>query len=145
MEVHFETMDQEDVRSTFVFYKQGMMPIISEAIGWDEDFQQERYQNRLHSDWFYWLTQNGQRCGYVCYKYTDTHLHVHLLILFSEYQRKGIGRKVLIRLSEEAHRKNKVLSLSAFKNNLPAIALYQSLGLQILSEDDLFYDFTSVM
>ncbi|WP_261809157.1 GNAT family N-acetyltransferase [Vibrio zhugei] len=120
-----------------------MQSVITVALGWDEKFQRNGFESRLHPEWFRWVYCNNEKVGLVCSHLTDNSLHVHLLIIFTEAQRKGIAFKVLNLLEFEANNHNLNVTLSCFKNNKPALSMYYKLGYSVSSEDEYFYNFIS--
>lgn len=63
-------------------------------------------------------------------------LHIRQFQILPEYQRKGIGRKVIDVCKKKAHQKGSSLTLNVLMNN-PAKALYLRNGFQIESSDAL--------
>jgi ribosomal protein S18 acetylase RimI-like enzyme len=78
---------------------------------------------------FYWIEQRG-----------DT-LHLHGLILNSDYQGQGIGTAVLKLLAESYTGKVQIIELGVYQANTAAIRLYEKMGYRITKTlDDLnFY------
>jgi ribosomal protein S18 acetylase RimI-like enzyme len=68
---------------------------------------------------FYWIEERG-----------DT-LHLHGLILKSEFQGQGIGTTVLNMLAERYSSKMDKIELGVYQTNSGAIRLYEKLGYQI--------------
>ena len=79
----------------------------------------------------------------VCLRTNEENIHLHLLIIFSQTQRQGLGSLVMQKLRNDVHKQNLALTLSCFKQNKPALCLYRKLGFRVESEDENFYDFTS--
>ncbi len=118
-----------------------MQQIIESAIGWDEVFQRDNFLDHLQPQWFYWILLNNERAGLACYRHKPTSLHIHLLIVFESAQRKGVASLTIQELLHQAHSVKKPLTLSCFKNNLPAINLYGKLDFEAISQDEHFYSF----
>lgn len=62
--------------------------------------------------WFSWILQGSERVGLLCCKPYDNALHVHLLIIFPQYQGRQLGSAVMDRLHREAERDQEFVSLS---------------------------------
>ncbi|WP_165311475.1 GNAT family N-acetyltransferase [Vibrio ziniensis] len=129
----------------FSEFKRYMKPIVDSAIGWDEDFQRSSFESRLQPEWFRWILSNGEKVGYVCSRIKSSSLHIHLLIIFEHQHRKGFASSVIKAIKSEANSQRLDLTLSCFKNNLPAANLYKQLKFEISSEDEHFYNFISVV
>lgn len=141
MDIEFCSVSKTELPLTFEAFKAAMKPVIEEALGWDEAFQQHYFASRLQSAWFYWVVFQGERVGLVCYKHTEQSVHLHLLAVFESWQRQGLGVTITNQLQQEAQRAGKPLTLSCFKNNAPAVALYRKLGFAVASQDAHFFDF----
>lgn len=132
--VHSHEFDQ-----LFFAMKQGLFPYIDAVFGWDDDFQKKRLLNEYQPDWFYWIKQGSVLVGLLCFKPYDHAYHVHFLIVFPEYQAKGVGTAVMDyvhTLAKEEGRKE--VTLSSFRSNKNALRFYKKLGYQTIQEDEHF-------
>jgi len=123
--------------AAYEFFRLYMKHVISEAIGWDETFQKKGFYENYPPQWLFWVHRSESKVGLICLKETPEKQHLHLLIVFEQYQRTGIATLIL---SDLIGREGAV-TLSTFKNNLPAIRLYQQMNFQRVSEDEHFYCF----
>jgi ribosomal protein S18 acetylase RimI-like enzyme len=114
-----------------------MHDVIDETFGWDESFQKKGFYENYSLDWLSWVYRNNHKVGLICARKASESLHLHLLIVFEQYQRTGIAAVILSDLIG----KERTVTLSSFKNNLPAIRLYQKMGFQCISEDEHFYSY----
>ncbi|MEJ2765589.1 GNAT family N-acetyltransferase [Photobacterium sp. MCCC 1A19761] len=141
MDIELIGVSKTEQPLTFEIFKSSMQPVIEAAFGWDEAFQQHYFASRLQPAWFYWAVFQGERVGLVCYKHTEQSVHLHLLAVFESWRGQGLGVTITNQLQQEARRAGKPLTLSCFKNNAPAVALYHKLGFAVASEDEHFFDF----
>ena len=75
---------------------------------------------------FYWIEERGRE------------LHLHGLILKTEYQGRGIGTQTLKALEEKYKDSMDFIELGVHKTNQKAIELYKKLGYQMVTSlDDL--------
>ena len=143
MDLHFKQIEQAELAVTFDLFKQHMKPVIEQAFGWDDSYQENGFKNRLKPSWFHWVYSEQSPVGLVCYKTTSESVHIHLLIVFDERQRQGFGKQISRQLQSLAHQQGLPLTLSCFKNNQPAYSLYKKLGFTVNSEDECFYSMIS--
>ncbi|OUS38685.1 GNAT family N-acetyltransferase ['Osedax' symbiont bacterium Rs2_46_30_T18] len=139
MDLHFKQIKQTELAVTFDLFKRHMKPIIEEAFGWDDSYQENGFKKRLKLSWFHWVYSEQSPVGLVCYKTTTESVHIHLLIVFDEMQRQGFGKNISRALLAIAHQQGLPLTLSCFKNNRPAYNLYNMLGFTVNAEDQHFY------
>ena len=95
--------------------------------------------------WFSWILYNGEKVGYVCCRLKSSSVHIHLLIIYIDKQRKGFASTVLKKLKQQANSQQLDLTLSCFKKNESAVCMYKSLEFTIDSEDELFYNFSRTL
>lgn len=143
MELELKKIEAEEIPQTFELFKQYMRPVIEVAFGWDEEFQESGFKSRLLPDWFSWIVVNNETVGLVCFKKQEYSLYIHLLIIFSEHQRNGVGKLVTEHLRRHAEEEGGELTLSCFKNNDPALNLYKKLKFETVAEDRYFYHLSS--
>ena len=145
LDIEFTRLYSEERGMPFEIYKAYMKPIIDDAFGWDEEFQRNGFESNLDPDWFSWVLVEDKgktkKAGLTCSRYKRRSLHIHLLVVFAEEQRKGIATSVVKKLKAQAYAENTHLTLNCFKNNVPALNLYRNLGFVINSEDEHFYRF----
>ena len=143
MDLHFKQITQAELTVAFDLFKEHMKPVIEKAFGWDDSYQEDSFKNRLKPRWFHWVYSEQSPVGLVCYKTTSESVHIHLLIVFDDMQRQGIGQKISRALQSTAHQQGLPLTLSCFKNNQPAYSLYKMLGFTVNAEDQHFYSMIS--
>ena len=144
MEITLTKFKKHEQSSAYDDFKLYMKPIIDSAIGWDEDFQRTSFESRLKPEWFSWILYNGEKVGYVCSRLKSSSIHIHMLIIYWDKQRRGFASAVLEQLKQQANLQQLDLTLSCFKNNESAARMYKRLEFVIDSEDELFYNFIHV-
>ncbi|MEZ8295491.1 GNAT family N-acetyltransferase [Vibrio splendidus] len=140
MKIEFLKLKKDELSEAFEIFKAYMKPVIDGAFGWDEGFQKNGFESRLKLDWFSWILVDGEKVGLVCNRLKQNSIHIHLLVIFTEAQRRGLASSVTQKLNNEANERQLNLTLSCFKNNEVALQLYKRLGFVIISEDEHFYD-----
>jgi len=141
MEIFFSKLEKQERETAFEIFQKYMKPVIDDAFGWNDEFQRNGFESHLKQEWFSWVLVNDKKSGVVCSCLKENSIHIHLLIIFTEAQRKGIATSVTRLLKTEASDIGKDLTLSCFKNNEPALNLYKKLGFIVKSESEYSYDF----
>lgn len=122
-------------------FKSYMSPVIQQAIGWDEEFQRTGFTNNYRPEWLHWVCSDGKKLGLLCIREKSECLHIHLVIVFEQFQGTGKGYDILSDLQKQANDKPQPITLSSFKCNERAIKFYKSMGFGVVSEDEHFYSF----
>ncbi|EJG1707960.1 GNAT family N-acetyltransferase [Vibrio parahaemolyticus] len=143
MEIILSKFKKHEHSSAFDDFKLYMKPIVESAVGWDESFQRTSFESKLEPEWFSWIICNGEKVGYVCSRLKSSSIHIHLLIIYTDSQRKGFGSTVIQKLKQQANLQQLDLTLSCFKSNEPAARMYKRLEFVTDSEDEFFYNFIS--
>lgn len=138
--ITFQKVTACEYPSLFSIYKKYLYPAISSSFGWNEDYQLHRFSVSYQPEWFDWIMFNGERLGIVCTKQEEVTVHIHLLVIFEKYQKKGIGSAVMKYIQRSYSDKVTKCHLSAFKSNQQVIDFYLSLGYKTVSEDEYFID-----
>ena len=141
--MNLKPVRDSEFEALFSTVKQGLYPYVDAVFGWDDNFQRARLKNDYKPSWFYWIIINNTRVGLLCFKPYENAYHVHLLLVFPDYQNQNIGSKVMrhihqLTLTEQRSR----VTLSSFKVNHKAISFYQKLGYQVCDDRDA--DFVSL-
>jgi ribosomal protein S18 acetylase RimI-like enzyme len=102
-------------------YLQGTLRLME--MTWDEYARLFRTVGHV-----YGIYQDGQMAGFDWIEERHDILHLHGLILKSEYQGQGIGSQVLSMLVAEYHDSAAVIELGVHRSNRRAIALYEHTG-----------------
>ena len=74
------------------------------------------------------IYRDGQLAGFYWIEQRDRILHLHGLILKSEFQGQGIGSQVLTLLETEYRARVDAIELGVHESNVRAIALYERFG-----------------
>ncbi|MBF9000368.1 GNAT family N-acetyltransferase [Vibrio nitrifigilis] len=142
--MRFIPFKMSEYQHAYPWFRAGLFDVIDQALGWDEEFQYERFHKNLPCHWFYWVRDDTENEAVICYHHDKETLHLHLLVVPEANQKQGIGFEIISQLKRQAFYLGKSLTLSCFKNNHAAIALYRKAELEIVGEDDLFWEFASV-
>ncbi|MFS1907386.1 GNAT family N-acetyltransferase [Vibrio lentus] len=135
--MQFQLVSNSEFEELFACVKQGLFIHVDSVFGWDDDFQRQRLLNDYHPSWFHWVYRGKERIGLVCFKPYDNAYHVHLLIIFPQYQGHSLGKEVMYLIHKRAtEERREQVTLSSFRSNTRAISFYQALGYQIVDDSD---------
>jgi len=130
-------MERENL---FQLYKKTLKTHIEAAFEWQEAEQRDRFDTHYPSAEISILFQQSEFVGYLAVRNKPNHKHIALLLIEPDFQRIGIGKEVMEAFHADAAQSAHVVTLSCFKSNLAALAFYESLGYQVLSEETFFVD-----
>ncbi|MDK9759780.1 GNAT family N-acetyltransferase [Vibrio sp. D173a] len=126
-----------EAETQFSVIKEALYSHVEAVFGWDDEFQRQRINNDYQQDWFYWIQDQDERVGSVCYKPYQQAYHVHLLIVFPPYRNRKLGYRVMKDIQALALKEERgTITLSSFRRNQQAIAFYQRLGYQITDDSE---------
>nr|WP_241906773.1 GNAT family N-acetyltransferase [Vibrio splendidus] len=135
--IQLQLISTSEFEALFACVKQGLFTHVDSVFGWDDDFQRKRLLNDCHPSWFHWIYKGKDKVGLVCFKPYDNAYHVHLLIIFPQYQGHSLGKEVMYLIHKRAtEERREQVTLSSFRRNTRAISFYQSLGYQIVDDRD---------
>jgi ribosomal protein S18 acetylase RimI-like enzyme len=142
-DIQFHQIQNDEYDSLFSVVKQGIYSHVNATFGWCDEFQRNRLKNDYEPHWFHWVYLNSERIGMICFKPYDNAIHVHLLIVFPEFQNQSLGRRIMQYVHElacEQGRSN--VTLSSFVRNEAAVRFYKSIGYQVTESDENFLSLT---
>ena len=132
-----------DRQALFALYKMSLHEHIDQTFGWDENFQQERFNMSYRDPDFISVTLGSVTAGYLAVKDEIEEVHLSLLLLQPEYRSRGIGRQVMQTLLSRASESGRPLTLSCFLCNQGAMRFYQDLGFCVATKDEHFVTYRS--
>ena len=107
--------------------------------GWDEGEQRQLHEERFGSQDFRVVNLAGTDIGIMAVVVAPDCVKVNQLMLLPEHQGKGIGRKCMLLIMEEARQLGLPVRLRVLKVNARALAFYQRLGFVRTGETDTHY------
>ena len=97
--------------------------------GWDEDEQRRLHEERFRQFDFRIVNADGTAVGFIAVERTPECLTLHHIFLRPEHHGRGIGRRCMSLVMEEARALGVPLRLQVLKVNPRAYSLYQRLGM----------------
>ena len=136
-DLNLVALHETEFGDVFMLTKATLFPYINDTFGWHDDFQYQRLKNDYPLSWYYWVKYQNKRVGLLCFKPQTKSYHIHLLIVFPEFHRQGLGSKIMAQVYDIAERNQcDSITLSSFKSNKKAIEFYRKLGYKITNDSD---------
>jgi RimJ/RimL family protein N-acetyltransferase len=132
-----------DRLALFALYKLSLHEYIDQSFGWDDDFQQERFNTSYRDPEFTLITLGSVAAGYFALRNEGEAVHLSLMLMKPEFRNRGIGRKVMQTLMSRTAESNQPLTLSCFLGNQAAMSFYQKLGFRAVKKDEHFVTYQS--
>ncbi len=130
--------EADDKAWLFELYCSTLRPAIELTWGWDEAFQLNQFSDSLAPENFEILLLEGKPIGCFCLVENEGHFWLEMLLIHPNYQRRGIGKRVIRQIRRLSASKNKTLKLGVIKAN-PVRQFYEKLGFTVYDEDGAFY------
>ena len=109
---------------------------MEEIENWDEEEQRRLHQQRFERGDFRVINCAGTDVGIMAVNVAADCMKVNQLFLLPEHQGKGIGRRCMLLIMEEARQLGLPVRLRVLKVNPRAIAFYERLGFMHTGETD---------
>ncbi|MCS0124701.1 GNAT family N-acetyltransferase [Vibrio alginolyticus] len=139
MDIQLIQIENDEFESLFSVVKQGLYSHVDAVFGWCDEFQVNRLKNDYEPHWFHWVYINNTQVGLLCFKPYENAFHVHLLIVFPEFQNQQLGGRVMNVVHEMAREQGRShVTLSSFTRNESAVRFYKSLGYKVTESDENF-------
>ncbi|EGR0637760.1 histone acetyltransferase [Vibrio vulnificus] len=139
MDIQLIQIENDEFESLFSVVKQGLYSHVDAIFGWCDEFQVNRLKNDYEPHWFHWVYINNEQVGLLCFKPYENAFHVHLLIVFPEFQNQQLGGRVMNVVHEMAREQGRShVTLSSFTRNESALRFYKSLGYKVTESDENF-------
>lgn len=141
MEYTFRDCTLEDFDFLFDLKKQNFKWYVDKIWGWIDDEQKKRLEDDLknHLSHKKIIIIEGKKAGVYASHITENgDFFINEISLLKEYQRKGIGKRILEKQLKQNREKKIRTILQVFKDN-PAKKLYEKLGFKIYGETQTHY------
>ncbi|MCR9364927.1 GNAT family N-acetyltransferase [Vibrio antiquarius] len=139
MDIQLIKIESDEFESLFSVVKQGLYSHVDAVFGWCNEFQVNRLKSDYEPHWFHWVCLNNTQVGMLCFKPYDNAIHVHLIIIFPEFQNQQLGKRVMNMVHDIAREQERSqVTLSSFTRNESAVSFYKSLGYKVTESDENF-------
>jgi ribosomal protein S18 acetylase RimI-like enzyme len=138
--ITYRTAAADDYDFLYRLHRDTMRPYVEATWGdWIEDWQQENFRLHFNPALLRVIQLQGLDVGVMQAQDRTEELFLVRLEILPEYQKRGIGTRVIEDLVAEAARQGKPAALQVLKVNFPARSLYQRLGFGVTGENDTHY------
>lgn len=138
-ELHIRRGDRGDEEWLYRLFKATMQNYIDAAWGWEELLQKEGFTTSLPARDFTILELHGRAIACMHLSEKPDHLYLDMILVEPEYQRLGIGSKLIRLAQDNATKSNKSILLRVLKTN-PAVNFHRALGFETTKEDEHSYE-----
>jgi GNAT superfamily N-acetyltransferase len=112
---------------------------VEQVWGWDEAEQWKLYDRRFEAHDVRIISIAGSDVGVMAIAIATDCMHLHQLFILPEHQGRGIGRRCMLLILEEARRLGLPVRLRVLKINPRALAFYERLGFARTGETETHY------
>lgn len=120
----------QDSEFTYLAKRAAFRHYVELALGrWDEDEQRRLHEQRFREFDFRIVNAGGTDVGFIAVTRAPDCLTLHHIFFLPEHQCRGIGRRCMSVVMEEARALGVPLRLRVLKVNPRAYSLYQRLGM----------------
>ena len=107
--------------------------------GWDEGKQRKLHDQRFAAQDFWVISLDDEDVGIMSVDLEPDSMFVNQIYILPEHQTRGIGRRCMSLVVEEANKLNLPVRLRVLKVNPRAEAFYERLGFTITDETDTHF------
>ena len=111
---------------------------IEKTWGWDPVFQKNGFKTNLFPIKFNIIVVGQSDVGAYLVNEEPDHYWLEMMLIAPDWQRKGLGSKIIRDLQETAVQNDRPIKLSVIKVN-PVSEFYSRLGFETYDEDESFF------
>ena len=115
--------------------KQALGPYVQQVWGWSEDVQLYFHEKGFDPSHLQIITLAGRDIGTIEILANSGRIQINKLYILPEFQRRGIGSKILCDVIDNAQQDGLPMRLGVLKIN-PAVRFYERHGFQKVEETD---------
>jgi ribosomal protein S18 acetylase RimI-like enzyme len=123
------TVDSEEA-DLFEIHRSVFRPHIEQIWGWDERCQRSNFAMELACSTTSTIRIDALIVGYVQLRDEANRIYVQNIALLPDFQRQGIGTRLIKELQAKAAARGVPVELGVFRTNAPARRFYERLGFE---------------
>jgi ribosomal protein S18 acetylase RimI-like enzyme len=125
----------EDYDFLYSLHRETLKDYIDATWGWEENWQQEYFREHFTSAEKDIIQFKGEDIGCLSVRDEGDHLFLAYIAVLPNFQRQGIGTRLIKGVMDEAEEKAVPVTLRVLRVN-PARALYEHLGFEVVKMTD---------
>jgi GNAT superfamily N-acetyltransferase len=116
----------------------GLKEYVAQIWGWDEMFQEARFQEHFDPAYYHVIMVSGLDVGVVAVEWRDRAVFLADIEILPEWRGCGLGTAIISEVLAEAERSGLPVALQMLTVN-PARRLYERLGFRVVEETPTHY------
>jgi ribosomal protein S18 acetylase RimI-like enzyme len=125
----------EDYDFLFSLHRETLKDYVDATWGWEENWQQEYFREHFTPAEIDIIQFKGEDIGCLSVRDEGDHLFLAYIAVLPNFQRQGIGTRLIKGVMDEAEEKAVPVTLRVLRVN-PARALYEHLGFEVVKMTD---------
>ena len=138
MDVTLRDANLQDYKFLYSLHRETLKEYIDQTWGWDEAWQQAHFQKKFDLSGKRIIECEGVSIGCIAVLGEGDHIFLSYIALKTDYQRRGIGTRLIEEVLASAAERKIPVTLKVLKTN-PARVLYERLGFTITQTSDTHY------
>ena len=134
----------DDAAFLFRLHRVALGEYVAATWGWDDDDQRRRFEEAFNPEVQQIITVGGVDAGVLRVAERKDFLEVGLLELLPEFQRQGVGTKLMNQVLEGARARGVPVRLQVLRTNAGARRLYERLGFVVVGETATHLQMTKI-
>jgi GNAT superfamily N-acetyltransferase len=128
-----------DLELIYSMLRASLGPYVEQTWGkWEDEAQRKRFDEVTRAADHSILELDGEPIGCLCVKQSDTEVRLIRLFILPEFQRRGLGTRILEEVLASANELGLPVSLRVLRVN-PARRLYERHGFVVAAENETHY------
>lgn len=128
----------EDYEFLYALHSKTMFDYIETTWGWDETWQRNHFVEHFQPEANQIIVLNSHDVGRIELYYKADEVRIGNIQILPEYQSKGIGSFIILKIIRQAQQQKQCVTLQVLKVN-PARRFYERLGFVVEGEDDAHF------
>lgn len=136
--INFRIATRKDYGFLYALHCKTMHDYIEATWGWNEVWQQNHFRENFQPEANQIIVLDGDDIGRIELNYKPDEVRIGNIQILPEYQSKGIGSLIMLKIIRQAQQQKQGVTLQVLKVN-PARRFYERLGFVVEGEDDAHF------
>ena len=138
-DVRLRAATSDDYDFLYRLHRSTFREPVAEIWGWQEERQKRRFREQFDPDRRQIIEVGGEDVGAFCFEDKGDHVFLEYIALIPEYQRRGIGSRLIESVIDEGRKCGKPVRLQVLRTNKAAISLYERLDFVVTQETETHF------